>query len=163
MPPSAAPDLTANAWIVIDKGDLAAGLPRGRGSGHACGSCSNNQDLRFNCKKGRTTFTHHSSLSRNSAESGMTELAPHASYEKPCTGGPESERSYRWPPRFPTPYSAFSAEFLALVTASRSGAVRRSSLITLHIHSLPAHKLAALRMGVPVDCHPAFIADSHSA
>src|SRR5215471_21671950 len=126
MPPSAAPDLTANAWIVIDKCNLAAGLPRGRGSGHACGSCSNNQDLRFNCKKGRTSFTHHSSLSRNSAESVMTELAPHASYEKPCTGGPP------WPPRFPTPYSAFSAEFLALVTASRSGAVRRSSLFTLH-------------------------------
>src|SRR5215471_16885781 len=62
MPPSAAPDLTANAWIVIYKCDLAAGLPRARGSGHACGSCSNNQDLRFNCKKERTTFTHHSSL-----------------------------------------------------------------------------------------------------
>ena len=69
-------------------------------------------------------FTLHFSLSRNSAESVMTELAPHASYEKPCTGGPP------WPPRFPTPYSAFSAEFLALVTALRSGAVRRSSLIT---------------------------------
>jgi len=30
----------------------------------------------------------------------MAELAPPASNEKPCTGGPESERSYRWPPRF---------------------------------------------------------------
>ena len=39
----------------------------------------------------------------------MAELAPHARYEKPCTGGPP------WPPRFPTPYSAFSAESLALV------------------------------------------------
>src|SRR5215471_1906666 len=59
----------------------------------------------------------------------MAELAPHARYEKPCTGGPPwPPRSYRWPPRFPTAYSSFSAECLALVTASRSGAVRRSSL-----------------------------------
>jgi len=63
------------------------------------------------------------------SESVVAELARHASYEKPCTGGPP------WPPRFPTPYSAFSAEFLVLVTASRSGAVRRSSLFTcLHPH-----------------------------
>ena len=69
----------------------------------------------------------------------MTELAPHASYEKPCTGGPP------WPPRFPTPYSAFSAEFLALVTASRSGAVRRSSLFTLHSSLITHHFPASMR------------------
>ena len=51
----------------------------------------------------------------------MAELAPRARNEKHCTGGPESERSYRWPPRFPTPYSLFSAEFLALVTGCVPG------------------------------------------
>src|SRR5215471_7172226 len=67
------------------------------------------------------------------SESVMTELAPHASYEKPCTGGPESERSYRWPPRFPTPYSAFSAEFFGSrdLLAFRGG----STLFTLHLSS----------------------------
>src|SRR5262252_3189205 len=92
------------------------------------------------------------------SESVMTELAPHASYEKPCTGGPESERSYRWPPRFPTPYSASSAEFLALVTArvpGRSNAhhsslptpplplTHHSPLITLHSSLRPPNSSAA--------------------
>jgi len=33
----------------------------------------------------------------------MAELVPPAGCEKPCTGGPESARSYRWPPRFGFP------------------------------------------------------------
>jgi len=79
----------------------------------------------------------------------MAELVPHARYEKPCTGGPEPERSYRWPPRFPTPYSAFSAEFLALVIASRSGAVRRSSLHPRRV-SGPDSRAA---VGTTAPCH----------
>ena len=59
---------------------------------------------------------------------------------KPCTGGPP------WPPRFPTPYSTFSEEFLALVTVRVQGRFDalhiHSSLFTLHFSlftSIPAY------------------------